>query len=115
MNLIEALQMARYEGYEAAMNHKQKPKPYQVSPGYKSIWDLSQEDYEALQDELERWKTWCTDAQQMRDAYSRENTKLSRKVKLMFDWVCKAGAALDNQDHEHAVDCLAKAKLAANS
>jgi phosphoribosylanthranilate isomerase len=51
-----------------------------VSPDYKSVATLSQPDYEALQDELERWKTWCTDAQLMRDAYSRENDQLRELV-----------------------------------
>lgn len=64
MNLVEVLQMARYEGYEAAMNHKQKPPPPRVTPGYKSVWDLSQEAYEAEQDEanaIKRALSWVSE------------------------------------------------------
>lgn len=51
----------------------------------------------------------------MKEALERENQNLRKKVERMFDWSCKASVALDNQDYEHAVDCIERAKLAANS
>lgn len=65
--------------------------------------------------EVERLKRWHQEATLYRDALKLENEKLKRKVERMFYWACKASVALDNQDHEHAVDAINRAKFAANS
>jgi hypothetical protein len=100
VNMIEAMLMARYDGYEAAMDRQR------VSPDYKDRADLSQQDYEALQDELGRWRTWCTDAQLMRDAYSRENDQLRAKLRRAHDMTCNAHAACDAKQADKARDIL---------
>jgi hypothetical protein len=100
VNMIEAMLMARYDGYEAAMDRQR------VSPDYKDRAGLSQRDYEALQDELERLKRWHMDASQMRDAYSRELDQLRAKLRRAHEMTCNAHAAYDAQKADKAQDIL---------
>jgi hypothetical protein len=77
-----------------------------VSPDYKDRAGLSQRDYEALQDELERLRRWHMDASQMRDAYGRENDQLRAKLTRAHEMICNAHAACDAKRADKAQDIL---------